>query len=46
VDDVDSVTATIKLAFLADPVWGVALARADGSTTHVDQYWGCSSKGQ
>jgi len=39
VDDVDTVTATIKLAFLADPVWGVALSGVDGSTAHLDQYW-------
>jgi ribosomal protein S18 acetylase RimI-like enzyme len=37
--DVDAVVATITLAFLADPVWGVALARSDESTAHLDTYW-------
>ncbi len=38
-DDVDRVTATLTLAFLHDPVWSVALARPDGSTTHHAAYW-------
>ena len=38
-DDVDRVTETIRLAFLGDPVWSIALARLDGSTVHLDGYW-------
>jgi ribosomal protein S18 acetylase RimI-like enzyme len=38
-DDVDCVTETLTLAFLDDPVWGVALARPDGSTAHHAPYW-------
>lgn len=38
-DDVDRVTETIRLAFLGDPVWSIALARLDGSTGHLDGYW-------
>ena len=38
-DDVESVTATLTLAFLHDPVWSVALARPDGSTAHHAAYW-------
>jgi GNAT superfamily N-acetyltransferase len=38
-DDVDHVTETLTLAFLHDPVWGVALARPDGSTAHHAAYW-------
>lgn len=38
-DDVDRVTETLTLAFLADPVWGVALARPDGSTAHHGPIW-------
>jgi ribosomal protein S18 acetylase RimI-like enzyme len=37
--DVDLATNTIALAFLADPVWGVALARPDGSTDHAWPFW-------
>jgi ribosomal protein S18 acetylase RimI-like enzyme len=39
VDDIELIAATIAHAFLADPVWGVALARADGATGHLNQYW-------
>jgi GNAT superfamily N-acetyltransferase len=38
-DDLGLVTETLSLAFLNDPVWGVALARADGSTDHHAAYW-------
>lgn len=37
--DVDAVADTIALAFVTDPVWGVALALPDGSTDHLRQYW-------
>lgn len=37
--DLDRATETITLAFAADPVWSVALARADGSTEHHAPYW-------
>ena len=37
--DVDAVTDTIRLAFLADPIWGPALTRPDGSTDHLDAFW-------
>jgi len=38
-DEIDRVTETLTLAFLHDPVWGVALARPDGSTAHHAAYW-------
>jgi len=38
-DDVDDVTETIALAFRNDPVWGVALAAANGSHDHLLPYW-------
>ena len=37
--DVDRVTEIITLAFATDPVWGVAIARPDGSTEHHAAYW-------
>jgi GNAT superfamily N-acetyltransferase len=37
--DVPLVTETLALAFLHDPVWGVALARQGGSTTHHAAFW-------
>lgn len=37
--DVGLITETIRLAFLGDPVWSVALARPDGSTAHHGPYW-------
>ena len=37
--DVDRATETIALAFAIDPVWGVALAAADGSVAHHVPYW-------
>jgi GNAT superfamily N-acetyltransferase len=39
IDDIGRVTQTLSLAFLHDPVWGVALARSDGSTDHHAAYW-------
>jgi GNAT superfamily N-acetyltransferase len=44
-DDVEAVTETIMLAFLHDPVWGPALARADGATTHHAGLWRCYVEG-
>jgi GNAT superfamily N-acetyltransferase len=38
-DDIGRVSQTLSLAFLHDPVWGVALARPDGSTVHHAAYW-------
>jgi GNAT superfamily N-acetyltransferase len=37
--DVDSITETITLAFLHDPVWGPALRRPDGATAHLRPVW-------
>jgi GNAT superfamily N-acetyltransferase len=37
--DIDSVTACITYAFASDPIWSVALARADGRTDHHEPYW-------
>ena len=37
--DVARVTETLTVAFATDPVWGVALARPDGSTAHHTPYW-------
>jgi hypothetical protein len=28
-----------RWAFIKDPVWGIALARTDGSTAHLAAYW-------
>jgi GNAT superfamily N-acetyltransferase len=39
VGDVDAVTDTIRLAFMADPIWGPALSRPDGSTEHLQAFW-------
>jgi GNAT superfamily N-acetyltransferase len=39
IDDIGRATQTLSLAFLHDPVWGVALARSDGSTDHHAAYW-------
>jgi ribosomal protein S18 acetylase RimI-like enzyme len=38
-EDVDAITETVTLAFLDDPIWRVALARPDGSTSHLRPYW-------
>jgi ribosomal protein S18 acetylase RimI-like enzyme len=38
-DDLDRVVECLTLAFLSDPVWGVALARPDGSTSHHAAFW-------
>jgi GNAT superfamily N-acetyltransferase len=37
--DVERATETVTLAFATDPVWSVALARADGTTDHHAPYW-------
>jgi GNAT superfamily N-acetyltransferase len=37
--DVAAVAKTLAMAFLHDPVWGVALAPGDGSTAHLAPYW-------
>jgi GNAT superfamily N-acetyltransferase len=37
--DIDQVTAIITLAFANDPLWGYALARPDGSTSHHADFW-------
>lgn len=37
--DLDRVTEIITLAFVSDPVWGVAIARPDGSRQHHAAYW-------
>jgi GNAT superfamily N-acetyltransferase len=44
-DDVEAVADTITLAFLHDPVWGPALARADGSMSHHAGFWRCYVEG-
>jgi GNAT superfamily N-acetyltransferase len=44
-DDVEAVTETITLAFLHDPVWGPALARVDGTTSHHIGFWRCYVEG-
>ena len=38
-DDIDRATETITLAFATDPVWEVALRRADGRVDHHLAYW-------
>ena len=38
-DDLGPVAGTLSMAFLHDPVWGVALARPDGSTSHHAAFW-------
>ncbi|MEO8261181.1 MAG: GNAT family N-acetyltransferase [Pseudolysinimonas sp.] len=43
--DVGLVTETIALAFAADPVWGAALARSDGSTDHHIPFWRLFAEG-
>jgi GNAT superfamily N-acetyltransferase len=37
--DAETVTTIIARAFATDPVWSVALARPDGSTTHHVDHW-------
>jgi ribosomal protein S18 acetylase RimI-like enzyme len=37
--DTDRVVECLVLAFQNDPVWGVAVARPDGSTTHHGAFW-------
>lgn len=43
--DVDAVANTLALAFADDPVWGAALARADGSTEHLRPFWSLFVRG-
>jgi GNAT superfamily N-acetyltransferase len=38
-DELDLVTETITLAFRDDPVWSVALSRADRAVDHQARYW-------
>jgi GNAT superfamily N-acetyltransferase len=38
-EDIDKVTACIADAFATDPIWSVALSRADGRTDHHEPYW-------
>jgi ribosomal protein S18 acetylase RimI-like enzyme len=38
-DDIDGVVECLTEAFRDDPVWGVALARPDGSTSHHEVFW-------
>jgi ribosomal protein S18 acetylase RimI-like enzyme len=38
-DEIDTATETVTLAFAADPVWSVALARPDGRVDHHRAYW-------
>ena len=37
--DIDVIVEILVLAFERDPIWGVALARPDGRTDHLDPYW-------
>jgi GNAT superfamily N-acetyltransferase len=37
--DLDGAVETITAAFATDPVWAVALARADGRIDHLPGYW-------
>ena len=37
--DLDRAAETVTLAFAADPVWSVALARPDGRVDHHGAYW-------
>lgn len=43
--DVDAIADTLALAFADDPVWGPALARPDGATTHVRPFWSLFVRG-
>lgn len=38
-EDVDAIVETIALAFRRDPVWGPALAVANGSEAHLPPFW-------
>jgi GNAT superfamily N-acetyltransferase len=38
-DDADLVASCLHLAFASDPVWGLALHRADRTTDHHHDYW-------
>jgi GNAT superfamily N-acetyltransferase len=37
--DLEIVTTIVTRAFATDPIWSVALARADGSTAHQSDHW-------
>ncbi len=37
--DVAAISRCITLAFANDPVWSIALGRADGRTDHHEPYW-------
>jgi ribosomal protein S18 acetylase RimI-like enzyme len=37
--DIERIAETIALAFRDDPVWGPALAAADGGTSHLLPFW-------
>lgn len=43
--DVAAVADTLALAFATDPVWGLALATADGSTKHLRPFWSLFVRG-
>ncbi len=38
-NEIERATEIISLAFASDPVWGVAIARPDGSTAHHAALW-------
>ena len=38
-DEADLVASCLQLAFASDPVWELALRRADGATDHHREYW-------
>ena len=38
-EDIDRVAACIAHAFATDPIWSVALSRADGRTDHHEPFW-------
>lgn len=38
-DDLDRAVEIVVLAFLGDPVWGPSLAKADGATAHLADFW-------
>ena len=37
--EADLVATCLHLAFASDPVWGLALRRADGASDHHHEYW-------
>lgn len=44
-DDRELVTAIVSLAFEKDPLWGLAMRRADGNTDHHAAFWRLSVEG-